>query len=170
MHVDIRTEEPSDIAVIAEVTEQAFRHAAHTCGREHLLVADLRAAGALTVSLVAVANREIVGHVAASPVTVPESAGGWFGIGPLSVLPNFQRKGIGSRLMEAALTALRTRGARGCVLVGDPKFYSRFGFHSDPTLTVPGIPPEVCLNFRLQPNNDHGFANFHPAFLRALGG
>lgn len=168
MPIQIRPEQAPDAARIAELTELAFRQAEHTCGREHWLVGALRTAGALTVSLVAVSDRGIVGHVAASPVTVSESGGDWFGLGPISVLPECQRQGIGSRLMEAALARLRARGARGCVLVGDPKFYTRFGFQSDASLVVAGVPPEVTLSLRFVQNDDHGTVAFHPAFLAAM--
>jgi len=170
MTVQIRSEQAADTPRIAEVTRLAFRQAAHTCGREHWLVDELRKAGALTLSLVAVSDLGIVGHVAASPVTVTKSTGDWFGIGPLSVLPECQKQGIGSRLMEAAMAQLRAGGARGCVLVGDPKFYVRFGFRSDSSLLVPGVPPEVSLSLRFGPCDDQGTVAFHPAFLAALNG
>ena len=166
--IEIRPEAAADAARIKEITELAFREAAHTCGREHLLVDALRNAGALTVSLVAVADHEIVGHVAASPVTVSEATGDWFGLGPISVLPRHQRQGIGSRLMDSVLSQLREKSARGCVLVGDPKFYGRFGFRSDPALIVPGVPPEVSLSLRFCPCADHGTVTFHAAFAAAL--
>lgn len=170
MTIHIRSEQPADTARITEITKQAFRDAAHTCGREHCLVEALRAAGVLTFSLVAVSELGIVGHVAASPVTVSKSTGDWYGIGPISVLPQCQRQGIGSQLMEAVLAQLRTKGAQGCVLVGDPKFYGRFGFQSDRSLVVPEAPPEVTLSVRFRPCDDRGTAMFHPAFLAALAG
>jgi putative acetyltransferase len=168
MEVHVRSEQLADIARIVEVTQLAFRNAAHTCGREHYLVDALRAAGALTLSLVAVSDEEIVGHVAVSPVTVSQSGGDWFGIGPLSVLPQCQRQGIGSRLMESVLSRLRATGARGCVLVGDPRFYTRLGFQSDGALVVAGVPAEVTLNLRFCQCDDRGTATFHPAFLAAM--
>ena len=168
MVIHIRSEQAADTGRIAEVTKLAFREAAHTCGREHAIVEGLRAAGALALSLVAVSELGIVGHVAASPVTVSEATGDWFGIGPISVLPGCQRQGIGSRLMEAALSQLRARGARGCVLVGDPRFYARFGFQSDATLVVPGVPPDVSLSLRFVQGADHGAAIFHGAFTAAM--
>jgi putative acetyltransferase len=169
MAIEIRREAAADTARIGEITELAFREAAHTCGREHLLVDALRNAGALTVSLVAVSGHEIVGHVAVSPVTVSEATGDWFGLGPISVLPRYQKQGIGSRLMDGVLSQLREKGARGCVLVGDPKFYERFGFRSDSALIVPGVPPEVSLSLRFCPCTDHGTVTFHAAFAAAMG-
>jgi putative acetyltransferase len=166
--IQIRSEQAADTARITEVTELAFRHAAHTCGREHRLVEDLRSAGALAVSLVAVSDLGVVGHVAVSPVTVSESTGDWFGIGPISVLPQCQRQGIGSRLMDSVLSQLRAPGARGCVLVGDPRFYGRFGFQSDGSVVIPGVPAEVTLSLRFSQCDDHGTATFHRAFLAAM--
>ncbi len=96
MAIHVRSEQAADTVRISEVAELAFRHAEHTCGRERHLVEDLSSAGALTVSLVAVSELGIVGHVAVSPVTVSESVGEWFG--PISVLPQCQRQGIGSQL------------------------------------------------------------------------
>lgn len=170
MAIHIRSEQAADTAHITEVIQLAFRDAAHTCGREHWLIEALRAAGMLTFSLVAVTELGIVCHVAASPVTVLKSSGDWYGIGPLSVLPECQRQGIGSQLMIAVLAQMRAKGARGCVLVGDPSFYARFGFQSDGLLTVPEAPPGATLSLRFHPCDDHGTVTFHPAFLAALTG
>ena len=160
----IRREQPADADAIRDVTDQAFRGAAHTCGREHLLVGALRDAGALSLSLVAVSNSRIVGHAALSPVEIPNAAGRWYGLGPISVLPEWQKRGVGSALMRAALAWMKGQGAAGCVLVGDPAYYSRFGFVADPSFRVDGIPPEVTLSIRLHPNTDQGAVQFHPAF------
>ena len=129
----------------------------------------LRTAGALALSLVAEVEGEIVGHVAASPVTISQASGQWFGIGPISVLPKYQKQGIGSQLMHAALKEMRAVGAYGCVLVGDPAFYRRFGFDNDACLQVPEVPPEVCLGLRFVPCEDRGLVTFHPAFAEAAG-
>jgi putative acetyltransferase len=168
--IQIRGEEAADRERIREITELAFREAAHTCGREHLLVDALRESGALTISLVAVSDCGIVGHIAVSPITVSQATGPWFGIGPVSVLPQYQKQGIGSRLMDSALSQLRAQGARGCVLVGDPSFYVRFGFRSDPLLVVPGVPSEVCLSLRFCQCDDHGTVTFQKAFADAAAG
>ena len=170
MTIHIRSEQAADTARITEVTKLAFRNAAHTCGREHCLIEGLRTSGALTFSFVAVSELGIVGHAAASPVTVSKSSGDWFGVGPISVLPEYQRQGIGSQLMVSLLGELRAKGAQGCVLVGDPKFYTRFGFQSDGLLAVPEAPPEVTLSLRFHPCDDHGAVTFHPAFMAALTG
>ncbi len=168
--MEIREETPADAAAIGDLTELAFRTAAHSCGREREIVANLRVAGALTVSLVAVEAGAIVGHVALSPVELPGAAGAWHGLGPISVLPARQRSGVGSALMTAALARLENLGSAGCVLVGDPAFYRRFGFVNDPDITVEGVPPEYVLARRFRPDPARGAARFHQAFLDAMQG
>lgn len=138
----VRPEQPGDEAAIRQLTVAAFAGAPHTDGTEHLIVDALRAAGHLTLSLVAEEGSEIVGHVALSPVTVSDGATGWHGLGPISVAPDRQGQGIGRLLMDAALAGLRDAGAQGCVLLGDPAFYGRFGFVVRPGLVLPGVPAE----------------------------
>lgn len=164
MPVLIRPETPADCPAIFAVTETAFRTAAHSAGTEQFIVNALRRAGALTVSLVAELDGSVIGHVAVSPVTVSDGADGWYGLGPISVLPQHQRSGVGSKLMRVALQALRDRGAAGCLLVGDPAYYRRFGFEAATGLTYPGVPPEyfMAVSFGLPP--PHGVAHFHEGF------
>ncbi len=162
--VTLRPEVPADSTAIEAVTVAAFATAPHTAYTEQFIVAALRRAGALTVSLVAELDSTIVGHVAVSPVTLTDGTAGWFGLGPISVLPRCQRLGIGSQLMREALGRLHAGGAAGCVLVGDPHFYSRFGFRSEPTLTYPGVPVEVFLALPLAAAVPRATVSFHPAF------
>jgi len=151
--ITIRPEAPGDEPAIEAVTVAAFRDAPHTSHSEQFIVAALRRAGALAVSLVAVDEGRVIGHVAVSPVTVSDGAPGWYDLGPISVLPARQGQGVGSRLLESALDALRARGAAGCVLLGDPAFYGRFGFRAEPGLVLPGVPPEYfqALTFGVGP-------------------
>ncbi|MEH6588581.1 MAG: N-acetyltransferase, partial [Halioglobus sp.] len=127
MSINIRLEESSDIQSIHKVTVAAFLHAPHTGHTEQFIVKALRDSGALTISLVAEDSAQIVGHVALSPVTISDGSNGWYGLGPISVIPYEQGKGIGSKLMNAALAELKNLNANGCVLLGDPNFYHRFG-------------------------------------------
>jgi putative acetyltransferase len=153
--LQIRRETPADIGAIAAVTRAAFQSAAHSSQTEHLIVDALRSSGVLTVSLVAQSLAapseplpsagEIVGHIAFSPVTMGGQATRWFGLGPLSVLPARQRQGIGTRLVEAGLDELRCGAAAGCVVLGDPRYYERFGFRQFAGLTLPGVPAEYFL-------------------------
>jgi putative acetyltransferase len=102
MSVCLRHETPADESAIAAVTVAACRNAAHSGHNEHRIVGALRTAGRLTGSLVAEADGQVVGHAAASPVTVSDGAQGWYGLGPVSVLPEHQGRGIGSRPASAA--------------------------------------------------------------------
>ena len=97
----IRAELANDIPQIHTLTQTAFLTAAHTSHTEHLIVDALRQAEALSVSLVAEEAGQIVGHVAVSPVRISSGAEHWYGLGPVSVLPEMQRLGIGSRLIRA---------------------------------------------------------------------
>lgn len=84
----------------------------------------------------------MIGHVAVPPVSISNGASGWFGLGPISVVPEHQRCGVGSRLTREALRILREHGAAGCVVLGEPEYYNRFGFQADPDLILPDVPPE----------------------------
>ncbi len=138
----IRDEQPGDIEAIAQITEQAFRTLAISQHTEQFIIRELRASGALTISLVAELNGRIVGHIAFSPATISDDSQGWYMLGPISVVPDLQRKGIGSTLIRAGLDKLKALEARGCALVGDPAYYMRFGFRSDPRCTMDGVPQE----------------------------
>lgn len=160
----VRSEKPEDSEAIEAVTVAAFREAPHTSHTEQHIVRALREAGALSVSLVAECDGELVGHVAASPVTLSDGTPDWFGLGPVSVLPAWQGMGIGSALMEACLARMRERGARGCLLVGEPAYYTRFGFRSLPGLILPGVPPEYFMALNWSNERPQGEVAFHPSF------
>lgn len=164
MNIKIRSESASDASAIEAVTVAAFLDAPHASHTEHHIIDALRKAGELTVSLVAECNGEIVGHVAVSPVTISDGTSDWYGLGPISVLPEYQRRSIGSQLVAAALEALRMRGAAGCVLVGEPAFYGRFGFKAEPQLRLPGVPPEYFQALAFGPSRPRGTVAYHAAF------
>jgi putative acetyltransferase len=164
MNFKIRTETLADAEAIEALTARAFEDAAHTSHTEQYIVNALREAGALSLSLVAEDGGSLVGHVALSPVSLSDGSPGWFGLGPLSVLPEFQRRGIGSALMREALERLRRRGAIGCVVLGDPRYYGRFGFTADPRLTLEGVPPEYFQAVRFVACAAEGRVDYHPAF------
>jgi putative acetyltransferase len=160
----IRDECPSDAERIAQVTRDAFAGHAHGSHAEHLIVNALRESGALAISLVAELSGVVVGHIAFSPVTVGDGSSGWYGLGPLSVAPAFQRRGIGRALVVHGLEQLHEKGARGCVVLGEPSFYGRFGFAHDPELRLAGVPPEFFQSLPLRGNRARGEVTYHPAF------
>lgn len=164
MNILIRNEQPEDIDSITQLTEAAFEQAEHTSHTEQFIVTALRNAQQLSVSLVAVENGEIIGHVALSPVTVSSGARGWYGLGPISVRPDRQGQGIGAALMNAALDALRQLGAAGCVLLGDPGYYGRFGFEAHPGLELPGVPAEYFQALAFAGEVPTGTVTYHQAF------
>lgn len=164
MPVTIRPEAPADSAAIEHVTVAAFKNAPHTAHTEQFIVNALRRAGMLTVSLVAEDGGTVVGHVAISPVSISSGASGWYGLGPISVLPERQGQSIGARLMNAGMAALKDLGAAGCVLLGDPAFYSRFGFQPQPGLVLPGVPPEYFQALRFHGDWPVGTVTYHDAF------
>src|SRR5262245_40088078 len=123
MDISIRREKVADILPIEAVIVAAFLNAPHTNHTEQFIVHALRQSGKLAVPLVAEVGRAVVGHVAVSPVSISDGATGWFGLGPISVMPEYQRRGIGSRLVHDALRALREHGVSGCVVLGEPAFY-----------------------------------------------
>ena len=161
----IRDEQPEDVAEIRAVTRAAFETMPYSEQTEAAIVDALRGAGALAVSLVAVEDGAVVGHVAFSAVTVGgKAAPGWYGVGPLSVRPDRQRSGIGSALMRAGIVRLREIGAEGCVLVGEPAFYERFGFAASTELAYPGLPGDFFRVIALGNDRPAGEVAFHPAF------
>lgn len=160
----VRTEQGGDVEAIRHLTEKAFASAPHTDGTEHLIIDRLRAAAALTLSLVAEDATGIVGHVAFSPVALSDGTDGWFGLGPLSVAPERQRTGIGGALVRSGLARLREKPAAGCVLLGDPAYYGRFGFAADPRLRLEGVPPEYFQSVAFSPVYGERTVTYHPAF------
>jgi putative acetyltransferase len=164
MNVKIRTETAADAPAIEAVTISAFLNAPHTSHTEQLIVSALRKAALLTISLVADAEGTLIGHVAVSPVSISDGASGWFGLGPISVVPEHQGRGVGSRLMREALRVLREHGAAGCVLLGEPEYYSRFGFRADPNLILPGVPPAYFQAISLDSSRPRGIVSYHEAF------
>jgi putative acetyltransferase len=164
MYSRIRDETPNDAPQIRALTISAFLHARHTSHTEQHIVAALRCAGALTLSLVAEVDEALVGHVAISPVSISDGATGWFGLGPISVVPQHQRQGVGSRLMREAMRVLRARGASGCVVLGEPEYYGRFGFVAYPDLVLPDVPPGYFQALSFDASRPRGTVTYHAAF------
>ena len=160
----IRKELPTDVAAIEAVTVAAFLNAKHTSHTEQFILNALRQAGQLSISLVADENSTVVGHVAVSPVAISDGTVGWYCLGPVSVVPERQGQSIGGQLVAHALTVLRRLGAAGCVVLGDPAYYSRFGFNAEPSLVLPDVPPEYFQAIAFTDLVPAGTVAYHESF------
>ncbi len=161
----IRTEKESDIVKIFEITKEAFRNHPYSQGTEQFVIDALRRDGVLTISLVAEIDGKIVGHIAFSPVTISDGSIDWYGLGPVSVQPEFQRQGIGKALILEGLSRLKALGAQGCILVGNPAYYNRFGFKNFPNLTMKHVPQENVLALPFAKKIASGVIEHHPDFF-----
>jgi len=119
--IEIRDEQLDDVDAVREVYRQAFNQE-----QEGRIVDALRERGVTLLSLVAVTDGVVVGHIMFSPLTVGSLVGA--ALGPMAVIPAYQRRGIGSQLVERGLARLRDRGCPFIVVIGHPEFYLRFGF------------------------------------------
>jgi putative acetyltransferase len=161
----IRDETLADVNAISDVTIAAFKTLEISHHTEQFIIAALRAAKALTVSLVAEADGCVIGHIAFSPVAISDGSRGWYGLGPVSVLPEYQRQGIGKALIQEGLTRLKAMDARGCCLVGHPEYYRKFGFVNPPELVLEGVPPEVFFALAFDGQASRGSVAFHDGFM-----
>jgi putative acetyltransferase len=160
----IRNETDADIAAITEVTVAAFKTLEISNQTEHFIVEALRAAGVLTVSLVAELDGRVIGHIAFSPVTISDGTRNWYGLGPVSVSPEYQRKGVGKALIHEGLCRLKNLNAAGCCVVGHPDYYRKFGFDNVPGLVHEGVPQEVFFTLSFGGHTPVGTVTFHEGF------
>ena len=160
----IRSETDADVGAITEVTLAAFETLEISNHTEQFIIVALRAARALAVSLVAELDGRVVGHIAFSPVTISDGTRNWYGLGPVSVLPKFQRQGIGKALIREGLSRLKNLNARGCCLVGHPEYYRKFGFNNLSGLLHEGVPPKVFFALSFDGHAPQGEVTFHEGF------
>jgi putative acetyltransferase len=160
----IRSETDADIGAITDVTIAAFKTLELSSHTEQFIIAALRADKSLTLSLVAELDDRVVGHVAFSPVTISDGTKNWYGLGPVSVLPEYQRQGIGKALIEEGLSRLKSLNTRGVCLVGHPDYYRKVGFENVPGLEVVGVPQEVFFALSFDGHMPQGTVTFHDAF------
>ena len=163
-NVLVRDEKDTDYRVISDVTKSAFETMEISNHTEQFIIEALRSAKALTVSLVAEVDALVVGHIAFSPVTMSDGTKDWYGLGPVSVHPDFQRKGIGKALIQEGLSRLRNLKAKGCCLVGHPEYYRQFGFNNVEGLVHEGVPQEVFFALSFDGNMPQGNVMFHEGF------
>jgi len=164
MEISVRKERDGDILSIRRVTEFAFKDAEYSSQTEQWIVEALREDHVLTVSLVAELDGSVVGHVAISPVTISDGARNWYGLGPISVLPAHQNRGIGSLLIQKALLELEVIHADGCVVLGEPGYYGRFGFKVHEGLVYPNVPPEYFQALSFSHRIPLGEVSYHESF------
>lgn len=160
----IRSEIPTDIDTIHSLVARAFKPMRFSDDTEPHIIDALRNIGALEISLVYEAEGEIQGHIGFSKITINGMDQGWFGLGPVAVDPDIQRTGVGSTLIKAGLNMLADRGAKGCVLTGNPQYYNRFGFTHSTDLSYPDAPADVFLIRPFGTDIPVGTVAFHPAF------
>jgi putative acetyltransferase len=163
-NIIIRSETDADVSAITEVTIAAFKTLEISNHTEQFIITALRVAKALTLSLVAEVDGHVVGHIAFSPLTISDGTRNWYGLGPVSVLPEYQRKGIGKALIREGLSRLKDMNAQGCCLVGHPDYYRKFGFKNVSSLVLEGVPQEVFFALSFDGRIPQGTVTFHEAF------
>ncbi len=164
MHPMIRAETPDDHAAIRDITQRAFAPMPFSNGDEPDLIEKLRGGGALVLSLVAELDSKVVGHIAFSPAFAADGSAGWYALGPVAVEPQLQKARIGTLLIETGIDMLRDRDAAGCVLVGNPNYYGRFGFKRFPDLAPENEPAEYFQILPLGEKTPDVVVGFHPLF------
>ena len=160
----IKEESPVHYAAIRHVTKAAFAPMSFSSGAEPNIIETLRAEGDLSLSLVAIGQGGLLGHCAFSPVKITGAAGSWYALGPIAVGPSDQRKGLGRALVKEGLIRLKTQGAQGCVVIGNPQIYARFGFHSDGQLISGALDRALVQRIIFQGPAPAGNISFAPAF------
>ena len=163
-NVKLRNETDADVSAITEVTAAAFKTLEISNHTEQFIITALRTAKALTVSLIAEVDGSVIGHIAFSPITISDGTRDWYGLGPVSVLPEYQRQGIGKALVQEGLSQLKEMNAQGCCLVGHPEYYRKFGFKSMPGLVLEEVPQEFFFALSFDGHFPQGTVTFHDAF------
>lgn len=162
----VREARLEDEGAIDEVVARAFQAEPLATGREVEIVQTLRSKKRLRLMMVAELREtgEVVGCLALSPVKMENQATGWFGLGPVAVVPKWQRSGVGSTMIQMTLATLQMEHANGCVVLGEPSFYQRLGFKVLPKLTLPGTPEGYFLALPMDGTNPEGRVFYHATF------
>ena len=162
--VTIREPRDADGAAVEALIAAAFDPMPFSNGTEPTLPEALRRSGAAVVELVAERAGTILGQVVFSPVTLGGRPSRWHALGPVAVSPPVQRQGLGSRLIREGLARLRATGSEGCIVLGSPAYYPRFGFRPAPELAGEGTPAEFLMALSFGATWPDGVVAFHPAF------
>lgn len=161
----IREEQPADFDAMDRICAAAFATVPYGTPHDAKITGLLRDAGALTLSLLAEEAGDILGHVAFSPVTIGGADTGWFCLGPVAVAPEHHGKGVGAAMIREGLMRLQAGGAKGCVLLGNPDYYSRFGFTVESGLLFNGESSPYLQALCWRGEMPAGEVGFHPAFF-----
>ena len=124
MLISIRKERPEDVAAVRNLNRRAFGQ-----DQEANIIDALRSNRAALLSLVATLNDQIVGHIMYSPASIAGKIEG-AALGPMAVLPEYQRQGVGTKLVATGNRKLEDAGCPFIIVVGHPEYYPRFGFKS----------------------------------------
>ena len=161
----IREETPEDVDFITKITESAFKNHPYSSQTEHLIIQELRKDNSLSISLVAeTENLLIIGHIGFSLVEISDKTLNWYGLAPISVLPQFQNQGVGKQLIKEGLRILKEKNAGGCVVLGSATYYQSLGFKHNINLQLKGVPQEFFLSLNFGISNPLGEVKYHPAF------
>ena len=152
----VRQEEPSDYSSVFKVVEEAFKTADHSDHNEQFLLEKLRNSSDFIpeLSLVCILDGKIIGHVMLTKAFINNKIPTLI-VAPLSVHPDYQRKGVGSLLMKEAHKRAIELGYNSAVLVGHPTYYPKFGYKQLSTwgIKMPmELPEDVCMGIELSPN------------------
>ena len=166
----IREETKNDIEQIAAITAAAFAPKPYSNGSEPAVIAAVRASGDLTLSLVAEEAGVILGQITFTPVAIESAHDNWYGLGPVAVRPDRQSEGIGAALIKDGLARLKRLNAAGCVLVGDPDYYGRFGFENHCGLSYGGLDARLVQKHVLAGPDKTGKLTYCDSFEAAARG
>ncbi|MFE0502501.1 GNAT family N-acetyltransferase [Lysobacter soli] len=162
----IRTETQDDHAAIRALLGEAFAESDGKGRIEQRIVDALREDGELSLCLVADIDGRIAGVAVFSPVAI-DGAQSWYGLGPVAVAPRDQGHGVGTALIRAGLAELADRGAAGCVVLGEPAYYARFGFNNDGELHYADAPPQYFQSLAFNDDAPKGEVRYHNSFSAA---
>lgn len=160
--MQIRPETDADHPAIFALTAEAFAPMSFSDGTEAAIIGQLRAAGDLTLSLVAVEGDVIIGHAAFSPLSVGDATG-WYSLGPIAVAVDRQKQGIGSALAGLGCDTLCGQGANGVALIGNPEVYGPMGFQSKGLLSYRDLPRRLVQHQIFAGEEPAGEILFAPA-------
>lgn len=160
----IRPEYFHDHEAIAAVTQRAFAPMPFADGDEQHLPRKLRDAGDLSLSLVAEKADKLIGQITFSPAIARDGSQGWFALGPVAVDPEYQSLGIGGQMIISGIDWLYKQDAAGCILVGNPSYYSRFGFISFPSLCPIQNLKQFFQILPMRIKQPKTIVDFHPLF------